>query len=63
MEVWIISESRVDQGSDEDFQAGHLPCFFFYHFSGRKIQLTAMGAPKTLIHVASLLKSLYLLTL
>jgi len=35
MEAWIISESRVDQGSDEDFQAGHLPCFFFCLCKGR----------------------------
>jgi hypothetical protein len=63
MEAWIISESRVDQGSDEDFQAGHLPCFFFCLFKGRKRQLTAAGTLKALIHVASLLKSLYLLTL
>jgi hypothetical protein len=30
MEARIILESRIDQGSDEDFQAGHLPCFFFW---------------------------------
>jgi hypothetical protein len=53
MEARIISESRVDQGSDEDFKQGNCPAFSFVFVMLKKAKLAAAGTRKTLINIAS----------